>query len=157
MKSEYTKIEDMDDDFTEIDYMESEDDPNEKQILTIRTKHPLLDTDDQPELRIYHLPSANGLLVKVQPPREPLDANLVHVPCDIVLVIDVSGSMISEAPVPGDPGETKECYGLSVLDLTKHAARTIMETLNEHDRLGIVTFSDEAKVGDSLKQLMGRI
>ena len=61
-----------------------------------------------------------------------------------MLVIDVSGSMAAPAPVPGE--EDSENTGLSVLDLTKHAARTIIETMNEGDRLGIVTFSSKAKV-----------
>ena len=43
-------------------------------------------------------------------------------------------------------GGIKEHTGLSILDLTKHAARTIIETLNEGDRLGIVTFGFNAKV-----------
>jgi hypothetical protein len=38
-----------------------------------------------------------------------------------------------------------------VLDLTKHAARTIVSTLNKGDRLGIVTFSDEAEVYTLMK------
>jgi hypothetical protein len=47
--------------------------------------------------------------------------------------------MIEEAPIPGNLGETKERYGLSVLDLIKHDVRIIMEILNEYDYLGIVT------------------
>ncbi|KAK1754165.1 hint-domain-containing protein [Echria macrotheca] len=103
------------------------------------------DSEYTPELKVYPLPSEDGLLVKIRPPSEPLDPNLVHVPCDIVLVIDVSASMSDEAPVPSGPGESKERNGLSVLDLTKHAARTVMEPLNERDRLGIVTFSDDVE------------
>lgn len=87
--------------------------------------------------------TAGGLIVKVQPPHNHPNPNLHHVPCDIVLVIDVSGSMSFDAPVPGDG---KERTGLSVLDLTKHAALTILETMDERDRLGIVTFGSEAKV-----------
>ena len=72
--------------------------------------------------------------------------SLSHVPCDIVLVIDVSGSMGADARVPTNPGETSERFGLSVLDLVKHAALTILETLDDEDRLGIVTFASKAKV-----------
>ncbi|KPM39610.1 hypothetical protein AK830_g6942 [Neonectria ditissima] len=94
---------------------------------------------------IVHLepiPAKDALIVKIEPPTEP-STKIPHVPCDIVLVIDVSGSMGMAAPVPGeDPSENT---GLSVLDLTKHAARTIIETMNENDRLGIVTFSGKAK------------
>ena len=102
---------------------------------------------DAAEVEIHPFPSGDGLLVKVQPPRQPKNPDLEHVPCDVVLAIDVSSSMHEEASVPGNPGDMPERYGLSVLDLTKHAARTILETLNENDRLGIVTFSSEAKVG----------
>jgi hypothetical protein len=96
-----------------------------------------------PSVEIFPLDTPGGLIVKVQPPRDHANPELHHVPCDIVLVIDVSGSMGSDAPVPGDG---KERTGLSVLDLTKHAALTILETLGEEDRLGIVTFGSEAKV-----------
>lgn len=56
--------------------------------------------------------------------------------------------MAAAAPVPGE--DVSESTGLSVLDLTKHAARTIIETMNDSDRLGIVTFSSKAKVIQSL-------
>jgi len=102
------------------------------------------DDAEAPEVTIFPFDSRDGLIVKVQPPRDHADPHLDHVPCDIVLVIDVSGSMSANAPVPGDGGEQ---MGLSVLDLTKHAARTILETLGPQDRLGIVTFASEARVG----------
>jgi hypothetical protein len=89
----------------------------------------------------------DGVIVKVQPPTEP-ETQLHHIPCDLVLSIDVSGSMQAAAPAPSKPGEQddEEDSGLSVLDLVKHAARTIMETLDSSDRLGIVTFSGRSKV-----------
>lgn len=95
---------------------------------------------------LHPLESTDGMIVKVQPPKQPAVVHGYHVPCDIVLVIDVSGSMASAAPAPTNPGETKEDYGLSILDLVKHASRTILETLGKDDRLGIVTFSSDARV-----------
>ncbi|KAK3991491.1 hint-domain-containing protein [Cladorrhinum sp. PSN332] len=99
-----------------------------------------------PSVQIHPLEAENGLIVKIEPPKEPQDPSLDHVPCDMVLSIDVSGSMGSEAPVPRKQGEAEENYGLSVLDLVKHAAKTILETLDDRDRLGIVTFSSTTTV-----------
>lgn len=48
------------------------------------------------------------------------------------------------APIPGGADEPN--YGFSVLDLTRHAALTILETLDEGDRLGIVAFCSYSKV-----------
>ncbi|KAI8628394.1 U-box domain-containing protein [Xylariaceae sp. FL1651] len=104
---------------------------------------------DDPVVTIHPLTTKDGVLVKVQSPVHPLDPNMDHVACDIVLVIDVSGSMNSDAPaaVTDEQGNAaKEHLGLSVLDLTKHAARTILSALNKNDRLGIVTFSSDAEV-----------
>jgi hypothetical protein len=98
------------------------------------------------EVELHPVPEKNALLVSVIPPKAP-ELDIPHVPCDIVLVIDVSYSMITEASLPVDADPTKrESTGLTVLDLTKHAARTIIETMNDDDRLAIVTFSTDAKV-----------
>lgn len=56
--------------------------------------------------------------------------------------------MGARADVPGeDPAEST---GLSVLDLVKHASLTVIETMNENDRLGIVTFSSKSTVVQAL-------
>lgn len=119
--------------------------------LPIREKAATTDDDatpsPQPTVEIHPLPSKEGIIVRVIPPVEPAGGTMKRTPCDIVLVIDVSGSMDNQAPIPHEPGEPVEDNGLSVLDLTKHAAKTILETLDENDRLGIVTFSMQGKVG----------
>lgn len=100
-------------------------------------------------MSVYGDSTGSGVLVKVEPPRCPADKSLSHVPCDIVLVIDVSLSMSAPAKAmrADEMGRTiKEDTGLSVLDITKHAARTILESLDGRDRLGIVTFSTDIEV-----------
>lgn len=99
-------------------------------------------------LSLKTLPSTSKLLVKVQPPQQP-SVETHHVPCDIVLVIDVSGSMGAAAPVPGE--DDSEATGLSVLDLVKHASLTIIETLDERDRLSIITFASAVKTLQGLQ------
>ncbi|CAK7218080.1 hypothetical protein SCUCBS95973_003368 [Sporothrix curviconia] len=134
-------------------FASSKDDaPKQEQALPIRLK-----PTEPVSVAIHRLPTEDGVIIKVTPPTAPdffaEDAAQAtsgaagssgpprHVPCDIVLVIDVSGSMAEAAPVPTVEGEAAEENGLSVLDLVKHASRTILETLNEGDRLGIVTFA----------------
>ncbi|PGH02577.1 hypothetical protein GX51_04604 [Blastomyces parvus] len=115
--------------------------------------HPSTGTDvvgernlNEVAVQLHPLPDTNSMILSVYPPLHP-EKELRHVPCDIVLCIDVSYSMSSSAPLPttDDSGKREET-GLSVLDLTKHAARTIIETLNDSDRLGVVGFSTDAKV-----------
>ncbi|KAK4234893.1 hint-domain-containing protein [Achaetomium macrosporum] len=130
-------------------------DPKEKNLSPPLLTEKQGDQNQGPSVHIYPFSPGNdldGVIVKIQPPKEPANRKLEHVPCDLVLSIDVSGSMQNAAPVPSKPGkdseeEEREEYGLSVLDLVKHAARTIIETLDARDRLGIVTFSTRAEVG----------
>ena len=117
-------------------------------VVSTLTPSSTFGTEDAPQdvsLALHPVPSHPGLIAKIQPPTAPADPSLPRTPCDIVLVIDVSGSMHAAAPVPGG-GDKGEDYGFSILDLTKHAALTILETLGEEDRLGIVTFSQKAEV-----------
>ncbi|KIW04784.1 uncharacterized protein PV09_03972 [Verruconis gallopava] len=115
----------------------------EERELAFRPKEAF---EHQPSVRVtvHEAAEKDGILISVKPPKVP--AQLKHTPCDIVLTIDVSGSMSAEAPPPAiNPNET-EHNGLTVLDLVKHAARTIVETLDDTDRLALVTFSTEAKI-----------
>jgi hypothetical protein len=69
----------------------------------------------RPVVTIHPLKSKDGVLVRVQPPDQPSDSAIGHVPCDIVLVIDVSDSMNLDAPAPANNKEnaTKEYSGLN--------------------------------------------
>ena len=57
---------------------------------------------------------------------EPSDLS-APIPSDIVVVVDTSGSMQSDATVQNDKGK-KESNGLTVLDIVKHAAKTTVRT-----------------------------
>lgn len=78
------------------------------------------------------------VLVSVRTPQ-----GMVRTPSDICCVLDVSGSMGTEAKILGASG-TAESHGLSLLDIAKHGLRTIIKTLSSADRLTIVTFNATA-------------
>jgi hypothetical protein len=65
-------------------------------------------------------------------------------PIDIVAVIDISGSMDSPALVEQDGKQTD--IGYTILDITKQALYTIIESMKPSDRISVVVFSDTAEV-----------
>ncbi|KAL6047667.1 VWFA domain-containing protein, partial [Balamuthia mandrillaris] len=65
-------------------------------------------------------------------------------PIDICCVVDVSGSMGTEATMKKADGGV-ERHGLSLLDVVKHAVKTIVSALQPNDRLGLVVYSTEAR------------
>ena len=79
------------------------------------------------------------------PPAEP------RAPADICCVVDVSSSMGELATCNG--GEEVMEGGLTMLDVVKHAVRTVMHTLQAGDRMSLVTFSDEAGLDEGLLPL----
>jgi Mg-chelatase subunit ChlD len=82
---------------------------------------------------------ANGFVhISIQPPQ-----NESRSPCDICCVVDTSGSMAELAEIQN---EKNEQYGLSQLELVKHALQTIIHSLQIQDRLSIVSFADKAKI-----------
>jgi len=81
------------------------------------------------------------LYMSAQP---PIGSEGSRTPCDLVVIIDVSGSMATEVESVNEAG-VKESHGLTILDLVKHAALTIAATLGPKDRLAIVKYSDEGQ------------
>lgn len=67
-------------------------------------------------------------------------------------VLDISGSMSEEAQVKNDQG-TKEKYGLSVLDVLKHAVKTIISSLDDDDKFSLITYSDDARLDFALSKM----
>ncbi|KAH3765853.1 von willebrand factor type A domain protein [Pelomyxa schiedti] len=70
---------------------------------------------------------------------------MTRLPIDICCVVDISGSMGEEATFQDENDETsKRKSGLSVLDLVKHAVKTVLHTLSPEDRVALVAFDDYA-------------
>ena len=86
---------------------------------------------------------SNDFLVRVVPPEFPVDGYRAAV--DLVCVVDTSGSMSSDATVQDNQGRV-ESHGINVLDIVKHAVRSVAGMLGPQDRLAIVAFSDKAKI-----------
>ena len=64
---------------------------------------------------------------------------------DITVVMDISGSMNTEATYQNDEGNT-ERSGLSYHDIVCHSVKVIINSLSEEYRLSLVTFSSNAKL-----------
>jgi len=71
-------------------------------------------------------------------------------PCDICCVVDTSGSMAVQAEIQNDKNEQ---FGLSQLDLVKHAMKTIIKSLQPQDRLSLVSFANHATVQFQLTKM----
>jgi len=78
------------------------------------------------------------VLVSIQPPEGSL-----RCPVDICCIVDVSDSMATEATTQDGSG-TNVSYGLAILDLVRHAIRTIIKNLEDCDRLAILSFANKA-------------
>ena len=63
-------------------------------------------------------------------------------PICFIAILDNSGSMGESAGM----AEGTENFGFTRMDLTKHAAHTILETLQPQDMFALVTFSTEARI-----------
>ncbi|KAG8913577.1 hypothetical protein FRC01_004479, partial [Tulasnella sp. 417] len=134
-------------------------------MVTLDAPPPAYDESlSQLDLVLAADPSGKDILITIKPPAAPTAAvpkkekdekeekeelKAKRAPVDFVLTIDVSGSMAEEAPVPGDNERT----GLSVLDVVKHAANTIITTMRPDDRIAIVSFTGTAKVSSRLRVL----
>lgn len=94
--------------------------------------------------------SGSNTLVSVKPNDKLQGIN--RTPSTVCCVIDISGSMADEAKIQNEAGKN-EGFGLSILDLVKHAVRTIISSLGDNDRLSLVTFSTQAKVALQLTKM----
>jgi hypothetical protein len=67
-------------------------------------------------------------------------------PADIVAVLDISGSMKNSAAGKNDGSTVYIDLGFSLLDLLKHATKSIIKTMRPEDRLCIIQFDHKQDV-----------
>ena len=119
------------------DKINSEQMKVKSQISEVELK-PFIDVLSDIEVKTYYMD--DKLFVNVKTP----DVE-TRPPIDVVLCIDVSGSMETEATIKGD-GNERISHGLSILSLTVNAAKTVLRSLNDNDNISIVTYSDRATI-----------
>lgn len=95
--------------------------------------------DKLDEITINNYCNDNSLFININTP-----VIITRPPVDIVLCLDVSGSMGTEATMKGQSGETIS-HGLSVLSLTKAAAKSVLYSLNDTDNISIVVYASLAE------------
>ena len=81
------------------------------------------------------------MVFNVNPDNFPKDLENGHLPQDVVLVIDRSGSMNSAVEAKDANGKSLE-NGMSVQDIVNHAAKTVSKTLSSNSRLAVIIFDN---------------
>lgn len=66
-------------------------------------------------------------------------------PLDVCCVVDVSGSMSDSASIKNENG-VSEGHGLTILDVVKHAVKTIIQSLEPCDRISVVAFESRPHI-----------
>jgi len=107
----------------------------EQKAPTDSKSEPVITSDAGDEATVTFCTQKSEAVVSVKSP----SCNIADRPaCDLVCVVDISGSMGEEALLMTGGG--KEGHGLSQLDLVKHAVKTIIHSLKPQDRLSVVTY-----------------
>jgi hypothetical protein len=76
-------------------------------------------------------------------------------PTDLCCVVDISGSMDTLATIKTEDGSS-ESYGMTILDVVKHALLTIIEIMDENDTLSIIVFSEDGRTLMNPKKMNAR-
>jgi len=64
-------------------------------------------------------------------------------PMDIVCIVDISCSMGGSAACQTDGHTEYEDLGFSLMDLVKHAVKTVIKAMRPQDRISIILFDDK--------------
>ena len=93
------------------------------------------------------------LVVDIEAPHVQTDQKPPELPLNLALVIDASGSMQEYAGAPGSVSGFE--FGHTRIDAAKHAAAGVVEQLDDHDVLSIVSFADDTIVHLAATSLAG--
>lgn len=74
------------------------------------------------------------------------DADEQAPPMDLVCIIDISASMGGRAACQTDGHTEYEDLGFSILDLVRHAVKTVVSVMRPQDRISLVLFDDRIEV-----------
>ena len=96
--------------------------------------------------------SKKNLMISFNVDNDTFPKNVEHLPQDIVLCIDRSGSMQTSVEAKDADGNQLEA-GFSVQDIVNHAAKTVAKTLNPKSRLAIIVFDNEIEILFDLKPM----
>lgn len=112
------------------------DRPNAKvSIDKITLDHSICKNSEHKTMMVFNINSDNF----------PKDLENGHLPQDVVLVIDRSGSMNAPVEAKDASGKSLE-NGMSVQDIVNHAAKTVTKTLSSNSRLAVIIFDNQIEL-----------
>lgn len=109
-------------------------------IIEAEAIDPPTEDEEAVTLRMAATGAEDEMLISIVPP-----LGSVRTPSDICCVVDVSTSMAAEAMLADGAGVSVS-HGLALIDIVKHALRTVIHLLNGRDRLALVAYSNTASV-----------
>jgi Mg-chelatase subunit ChlD len=81
----------------------------------------------------------NSTSIQLRAPDLPSDED--RLPVTFIVCVDTSGSMGGPAVIKGE-----EDSGLSILDLVKHAIKTLINNMNKDDKITLITYNSSANI-----------
>ena len=118
--------------------------------VTIDRRQPKISSDS---IKLDHnvLKCNNKLMMTFNVNEESFPKNLEfgHLPQDIVLIIDRSGSMNAPVEAKDSDGNNLE-NGMSIQDIVNHSAKTVVKTLDSNSRICIIKFDNNIDVVNDL-------
>ena len=96
--------------------------------------------------------SKKNIMISFNIDNDTFPKDVEHLPQDIVIAIDRSGSMTQSVEAKDADGKQLEA-GFSVQDIVNHAAKTIAKTLNPTSRLAIIVFDNQIEILFDLKPM----